>query len=198
MSAAMVNVGLMRESRFRIRSLTAHAYACDTVVATRRSGERPRRWRKARGFRSPLIADDLDQHALAATAVELAIKNLLPGTEVEFARRNCDHDLSSHDLAFHMGISVVLASSVMTVTRNGLMRREPFEPGVVIGVQPPLVVVDEHRCGDVHGVDERETVSNAALRQGGLDPGVMLRNARRPGVSNQSSLRYDFTVFLRH
>src|SRR5580704_6287686 len=27
--------------------------------------------------------------------------------------------------------------------------------------------------------------------------GVMLRNARRPGVSNQSSLRYDFTVFLR-
>ena len=83
MSAAIVNVGLMRESRFRIRSVTAHAYACDTVVATRRSGERPRKWRKARGFRSPLIADDLDQHALAATAVELAIKNLLPGTEVE-------------------------------------------------------------------------------------------------------------------
>src|ERR1700722_20383937 len=25
--------------------------------------------------------------------------------------------------------------------------------------------------------------------------GVMLRNARRPGVSNQSSLRYDFTIF---
>ena len=94
MSAAMVNVGLMRESRFRIRSVTAHAYACDTVVATRRSGDRPRKWRKVRGFRSPLIADDLDQHALAATAVELAIKNLLPGTEVEFARRNCDHAAS--------------------------------------------------------------------------------------------------------
>src|SRR5580692_12124610 len=49
------------------------------------------------------------------------------------------------------------------------MRREPFEPRVVIGVQPPLVVVDEHRCGDVHGVDEREAFSNATLLQGGLD-----------------------------
>jgi len=49
------------------------------------------------------------------------------------------------------------------------MRREPFEPGVVIGVQPSLVVADEHRCGDVHGVDEREAFTNAALLQGGLD-----------------------------
>jgi hypothetical protein len=85
------------------------------------------------------------------------------GTEVEFARRNCDHDLSSHDLAFHMGISVVLAGSVMAVARNGFMRGEPFEPRVVIGVQTPLVVVDEHRCGDVHGVDEREAFSDATL-----------------------------------
>src|SRR5258708_21286846 len=53
---------------------------------------------------SPLFADDLDQHPLAATAVELAIKNLPPGTEAEVARRNSDHDLSVHDLLFHMGI----------------------------------------------------------------------------------------------
>jgi hypothetical protein len=84
---------------------------------------------------SPLFADDLDQYALAATAIELAIKNLLPGTEVEFARRNCDHDLPPHDLAFHMGVSVVLASSVVAVARNGFMRGEPFEPRGVIGVQ---------------------------------------------------------------
>jgi hypothetical protein len=30
---------------------------------------------------SLLFADDLDQYMLAATAVELAIKNLLPGTD---------------------------------------------------------------------------------------------------------------------
>src|SRR5271166_4565337 len=94
--------------------------------------------------RSPLFANDLDQYALAATSVELAIEDLLPGTEVEFARRNRHHDLPAHDLAFHMGISVVLADSVMAVARNGLMRREPFEPRFVVGVQPPLVVIDEH------------------------------------------------------
>jgi hypothetical protein len=44
-----------------------------------------------RGFRSPLFANDLDQYALAATAVELAVKYLLPATEVEFARCNRDH-----------------------------------------------------------------------------------------------------------
>ena len=34
MSAAMINVGLMRESRFPIRNVTAHAYACVSAVAT--------------------------------------------------------------------------------------------------------------------------------------------------------------------
>src|ERR1700677_3618865 len=37
MSAAMINVGLMRENRFPIRNATAHPYACVTSVATGRS-----------------------------------------------------------------------------------------------------------------------------------------------------------------
>ena len=57
-----------------------------------------------------------------------------------------------------MGIGIVLAGSVMAVARNGLVRANLFEPGVVIGVQPPLVVVDENGRGDVHGVDEREAL----------------------------------------
>src|SRR5208337_1546293 len=59
-----------------------------------------------------------------------------PAREVEFSRRNRDHDLPPHDLPFHMGIGVVLASSVVAVARNRLVRRKPFEPVVVIGVQP--------------------------------------------------------------
>src|SRR5208337_4788057 len=94
-----------------------------------------------------MIADN-DAGGLPAAAVELAVENPLPGTEVEFARRNRDHHLLPHDLTFHMGIGVVLPGSVMAVTRNGLVRREPFEPGVVIGVQPALVVVDEDGCGN--------------------------------------------------
>jgi hypothetical protein len=66
-------------------------------------------------WRSALFANDLDQHALAAPSVELAIKNLLPRTEVEFTRRDRDHNLPPHNLAFHMGIGIVLAGSVVTV-----------------------------------------------------------------------------------
>ena len=66
-------------------------------------------------WRSALFANDLDQHALAAPSVELAIKNLLPRTEVEFTRRDRDHNLPPHNLAFHMGIGIVLAGLVVTV-----------------------------------------------------------------------------------
>ena len=66
-------------------------------------------------WRSALFANDLDQNALAAPSVELAIKDLLPRAEVEFTRRNRDHNLPPHDLAFHMGIGIVLAVSVMAV-----------------------------------------------------------------------------------
>jgi hypothetical protein len=66
-------------------------------------------------WRSALFANDLDQHALAAPSVELAIKNLFPRTEVEFTRRDRDHNLPPHNLAFHMGIGIVLAGSVVTV-----------------------------------------------------------------------------------
>lgn len=68
-----------------------------------------------------------------------------------------------------MSIGVVLAGPVVAVARNRLVRREPFEPDGVIGVQPAFVVVDEDGCGDVHGVDQRKTLLNAALLQRGLD-----------------------------
>src|ERR1700730_16367597 len=66
-------------------------------------------------WRSALFANDLDQDALTAPSVELAIKNLLPRTEVEFTCRDRDHNLPPHNLAFHVGIGIVLAGSVMAV-----------------------------------------------------------------------------------
>jgi hypothetical protein len=68
-----------------------------------------------------------------------------------------------------MGIGIVLAGSVMVVARNRLMRRQPFQPSFVVGVQPLLVIVDENGCGNVHGVDERYVLLNVALLQGDLD-----------------------------
>ncbi len=55
-----------------------------------------------------LFADDLDQDALAAAAVELAVEDLLPRAEVELAIGDGDHHFPAHDLALEVGVGVVL------------------------------------------------------------------------------------------
>ena len=61
------------------------------------------------------LSNDLDQHSLRAVAVELAVENLLPGAEVEFAIRNCHDHLPAHDLPLHVSIGVILADAVLLV-----------------------------------------------------------------------------------
>jgi hypothetical protein len=51
----------------------------------------------------------------------------------------------------------------------GVERRQLLEPTVVVGVQARLVVVDEHRGRDVHGVDQAEPLTNAARLERALD-----------------------------
>ena len=60
----MINVGLMRKTDL-IRNATAHAYACTLQVLQR--GALKTAAQMAKRAISPLFADDLDQHALAAT-----------------------------------------------------------------------------------------------------------------------------------
>jgi hypothetical protein len=63
-----------------------------------------------------LLPDDLDQHALGASTVELAVEDLLPGAEVEFPLGDRHNDLSAHHLPLHVSISVVLAGAVVPVS----------------------------------------------------------------------------------
>ncbi len=118
-----------------------------------------------------LFADDLDQHALPAVAVELGVVNLLPGAEVELAAGDRDHHLAAHDLALEVGIAVVFAGLVVAVARDGFVRSQALEPGIVVGDEPRLGVVDVDARGDVHGVDQAQPLADAALAQGGLDLG---------------------------
>ncbi len=60
---------------------------------------------------------------LLAAAVEFAVEDLLPGAEVELALGDGHHHLAAHDLAFHVGVGVVLAGAVVLVLRNGLVGR---------------------------------------------------------------------------
>ena len=69
------------------------------------------------GRPSDLLADDLDQDALAAASVEFAVEDLLPGAEVEAAVRDGDDDLAAHDLALEVGVGVVLAGVVGVARR---------------------------------------------------------------------------------
>src|SRR5579885_373066 len=78
------------------------------IVPTR-DGVCARHEDRPRGGGRDSFADDLDQHPLAPPAVELAVENLFPGTEIELALRDGHHHLAAHDLALQMRVGVVLA-----------------------------------------------------------------------------------------
>ena len=56
-----------------------------------------------------LLADDLDEDALLAPAVELAVEDLLPGPEVQLSRGHRNHHFTAHDLTLNMRVGIVLA-----------------------------------------------------------------------------------------
>ena len=119
-------------------------------------------------FAGHLFADELDQNAFVAAAVELAVEDLLPGTEVQSAFRDRDHHLTSHDLALEMRVGVVL-ETVVVVLGVRLLRRQFFQPFLEVGVKARFIVVDENARGDVHGVHEAKTFLNAGSGEFGFD-----------------------------
>src|SRR2546427_5878263 len=104
-----------------------------------------------RSLARPSVSDDFDQDALSPAAVERAVENLLPGTEVELATSDRHHHFAAHDLSLHVRVRVVLAGAVVKVLSGRLVRRQFFEPTVIILVQSGFIVIDENRRGDVHG-----------------------------------------------
>ena len=116
-----------------------------------------------------LFPDDLHQRAFSAAAVELAVENLLPRAEVEFAFGDGDDDLAAHDLALEVGVGVIFAGAIVPVGAGRRVRRQFFQPDVVIVMESALIVVDEDRRGDVHGVDQAKAFAHAALTDEFLD-----------------------------
>src|SRR5688572_15102580 len=118
------------------------------------------------------VAEHLDQHPLRAPAVELAVEDLLPGTEVELAPRDGHHHLAPHHLALHVRVGVVLSRAVVAIAlRRRVEGRQRLEPPRVVLVQPRLVVVDEDAGRDVHGVDQHDPLRDAAAAHRRLDLG---------------------------
>jgi len=115
-----------------------------------------------------LLSDDFNQDALSPAAVKLPVKDLLPGSEVQFPFADGYHDLPAHDLALQMGIAIAFPGPVVPVARNGFVGGQFLQPLIIILMQPRLVIVNEHGGGDVHGVDKGQAFPDAALLEAGL------------------------------
>ena len=62
------------------------------------------------------ITDDFDKNSFISFAIEFAIEDLFPRTEVELTFGHRNDDFTAHDLAFHMSVSVVLASAIVAIS----------------------------------------------------------------------------------
>ena len=85
------------------------------------------------------LADDLHQRAFAPAAIELAVEDLFPGAEVELALGDRDHHFATHDLPLHVSVGIVLAGAIVLVLRHRFVRRQRFQPLVVVLMQAALV-----------------------------------------------------------
>ena len=66
------------------------------------------------GFHTSL-SNHFHQHSLGPATIKLTIENLFPRTEIEIPIGNGHNNLAPHDLAFHMGICIVFAGTIVSV-----------------------------------------------------------------------------------
>jgi len=130
-------------------------------MSSRRGPDVPRR--RLLTLRSPQsFPNNLHQHPLASPSVEFSIEDLFPGAEVQFAFGNGHHDFAAHDLAFHVGIRIILSRAVVVVLGRWFMWCQLFQPHLIIVMQPALIVVNENGTCDVHRVYEYQAFLNIA------------------------------------
>ena len=80
------------------------------------------------------------------------------------------HSRSQTGLSGNAIMLTVLASAIVRVPSGGRIERcQPFEPSLVVLVQPRFVVVNEHRGGDVHRVAQHQPLGDTALADNRLD-----------------------------
>src|SRR5215471_6376204 len=135
-------------------------------------------------FYPKLFSDNFHQHPFAPSTVELAIENLLPRAEIEFAVGNGDHNFAPHHLSFYVRIGIVFAGIVVAILLDRFVGRYFFQPDTVIVMKAGFVVIDKYRRGNVHGIDEHKSFFYAALAKailhlrGDVDEGYPCRRIK--------------------
>jgi hypothetical protein len=123
---------------------------------------------EAMGF-GKLFADDLYQDSLLTSTVEFTVKNLLPSAKIQLPLSDGNDRLATHDLPLDMGIGIVLTGVIVTVLFYRLVGRQFLKPNFKIMVQSMLIIVNENRRGDVHGIDKAQTFLDTTLLNSLLD-----------------------------
>ena len=90
-----------------------------------------------------LFANNLHEDALLAATIELTVKDLFPGTEIELAFGDGDDDFPAHNLTFHMCVRIIFSRVVMAILRGRFVGRQFLEPDIVVMEEPVFVIVDE-------------------------------------------------------
>ena len=117
------------------------------------------------------LSDYLDQYSLLSSAVEFAVENLFPRPEIQFAFGDRNDNFAAHDLTLQVCVGVVFAGPVVSIGVRRCVRRQFFQPQLIIVMKARFVVVDEHRSSDVHRVDQTKAFHYAASVNDFLDLG---------------------------
>ena len=86
-------------------------------------------------FRQLLFSNNFHQYPFLSSSVKLPVKNLLPGAEIEFTPGDGHHHLPAHDLAFQVGVAVVLPGPIMEILTDRFVGGQFFQPLVIIDEQ---------------------------------------------------------------
>ncbi len=79
-------------------------------------------------FHQLLFSNNLYQYPFLSSPIKLSVKNLLPGAEIEFSSGDGHHHLPAHDLAFQVGVAVVLPGPIMEILTDGFVGGQFFQP----------------------------------------------------------------------
>ena len=107
-------------------------------------------------------AEDFDDDALAALAVELGLEDTLPGAEIELAVGDGQCCFVMQKQGFEVGVAIVLAGAVVLVI--GPRGGDFLKPFSDVLNEADFEVVDVDGGRDVHGGETKQRPSRTPLR----------------------------------
>jgi len=108
------------------------------------------------------LTNNHHQHPFPPFSIKLPVENLLTRAKIESAIRHRNDHLTSHVLAFKVGIGIVFCS-VVGILGVRLFRGQFLQPLLKVGMEASFVVIDEATRRYMHGIDQGQSLPDTAL-----------------------------------